>query len=169
MTNIMINVMTAWKKVHSHSGQLSFFSLPRRLQWRLFCKQQIRSHEPETPSGPWDAVTSSHFQQQFQFQDRKGYLGYTDFVAACLFQIHHTFDEPRQHSLPDAMPVSSELRCAGRPGGWRFWRLGSRQEWTLEGANFRSRSIHPIQSNPIRSNPIQSIHPSIYLPIHLPI
>jgi hypothetical protein len=23
MTNIMINVMTAWKKVHSHSGQLS--------------------------------------------------------------------------------------------------------------------------------------------------
>ena len=26
MTNIMINVMTAWKKVHSHSGQLSFFS-----------------------------------------------------------------------------------------------------------------------------------------------
>lgn len=25
-------------------------------------------------------------------QDRKGYLGYTDFVAACLFQVHHTFD-----------------------------------------------------------------------------
>ena len=25
MTNIMINVMTAWKKVHSHSGQLSTF------------------------------------------------------------------------------------------------------------------------------------------------
>lgn len=25
-------------------------------------------------------------------EDRKGYLGYTDFVAACLFQVHHTFD-----------------------------------------------------------------------------
>jgi len=25
-------------------------------------------------------------------QDRKGYLGYTDFVAACLFQVHHTFN-----------------------------------------------------------------------------
>ena len=25
MTNIVINVMTALKKVHSHSGQLSFF------------------------------------------------------------------------------------------------------------------------------------------------
>ena len=26
MTNLMINVMTAWKKVHSHSGQLSNFN-----------------------------------------------------------------------------------------------------------------------------------------------
>ena len=29
-------------------------------------------------------------------QDRKGYLGYTDFVAACLFQIHQIFDVPWQ-------------------------------------------------------------------------
>lgn len=33
-------------------------------------------------------------------QDRKGYLGYTDFVAACLFQIHGTFDVPWPQGRP---------------------------------------------------------------------
>eukprot|EP00490_Sorites_sp_Unknown_P026547 CAMPEP_0114638266 /NCGR_PEP_ID=MMETSP0191-20121206/530_1 /TAXON_ID=126664 /ORGANISM="Sorites sp." /LENGTH=325 /DNA_ID=CAMNT_0001850025 /DNA_START=1 /DNA_END=978 /DNA_ORIENTATION=+ len=71
-------------------------------------------------------------------QDGKGYLGYTDFVAACLFQIHHTFhaalvddtfdvlDHDRNGLLKaeDVMPAFPRY-----PAGLPKYCSFKRQEW----------------------------------------